>query len=82
LRIIVATIVQRVSRRIPPTISCKGRRSFDEARALVKCASREGNHGLAAIIAVAWDSSVAPIDALAFETDTLADFRRSGAVAV
>lgn len=35
---------------------------YREVRALVKGAWRAGYHGLAAVIAVAWDSSLAPVD--------------------
>lgn len=36
--------------------------NYSEARALVKGAWRAGYHGLAAIIAAAWDSSLSPVD--------------------
>lgn len=36
--------------------------SYDEARALVKGAWRAGYYGLAAVIAVAWDSCLSPVD--------------------
>jgi hypothetical protein len=40
----------------------QGRRSEGEAARLVKAALREGYHGLACIIAVAWDTQFSPVD--------------------